>query len=1048
MKAEVLISTVVIRGVGVALLSSAMLVGAPVDFDREIRPILANNCFECHGPDEQSREAKLRIDTREGLFGPREDGPLLVPGKPGESEIFLRLVEPHPEDRMPPPEAHRHPTPDQIELIKRWIAEGADYAEHWAFIRPQAAALPTVSDPAWCLTPLDHHVLAKLDALGLKPQPEASPGTLARRLSLSLTGLPPTPRELDDFAAAFAQDRQGAVSTWVDRLLASPRFGEHMAWTWMDASRYADTNGYQADGPRQMWRWRDWLIAALNRNLPFDQLTAQMIAGDLLPPMAHQVWETGGVLRDARAGDQLLATGFLRNHRYDTGSGTIPAESKFENAADRMETVGTVWLGLTLHCARCHDHKFDPLPAKDYYRMLAFFDKVPELGSAIKDASHPYIFAPDATQRQELEKHDQVVAGAERARTEAESAISAAQAAWERDLVAGTNAGTRVTRGLLHRFAASTATATANLTPLRGSPLAVDAPAGMGWHFDGGTALQASAEVLAACAGAKAWTLSFWVRRDSAGDCAIFSAVDKPDQYRPGIEAEFVGGKLLLRHVARWVNSYIEFTSRDPFPVGEWRHVALLSDGRMQGVGYRAALDGDETAMICTHEVTNDSADAAPKAPLVLGASPFLPDFKGALADLRVYERRLDAGEVAFLAEQRSIATLAAVPEFSRSPLERRFLREHFLDSAAPGNLRELQSAVNTAASARTGFIKSLPPAMVMQEASGRQTHLRLRGAYDQLGEPVEPGVPSILPPLPADEPANRASLARWLMSPANPLTARVTVNRIWQQLYGRGFVDTPENFGTQSPRPEHAALLDWLAIEYERLGWDTKALLKLIVTSATFRQSSAAPAESWSRDPDNRLLARGPRHRLPIAIVRDSALAISGLLERSIGGPSVLLEPLIGQNDRVVEIEAELNTRRRTLYTFWKRNAPHAMLAVFDTADRNQCSVRVHHTNTPLQALVGLNEPGLAAAAHAFGQRMAAVPDNASERVAWGFRAVTGERPGTEEHARLVEALAVYEQHFRENPGAAGQLGGPDIAPWTVLGNLLLNLDRTLSLE
>ncbi len=1032
------------RTLRLAVLCLMFCIGCPVfsraaalDFNRDVRPILADNCFECHGPDEKARKAKLRFDTREGIFAPRQKGPVLVPGKPDESEFIRRLMSSDPDEVMPPPKAHRKPTTAQIETLRRWVAGGAHYAEHWAFAPPVRHEPPAVSQPEWCRNDLDRFVLAHLDGAGLTPQPEAAPEVLARRLSLALTGLPLSVPTADRFVAAHARDADVAVAALADELLKSPAYGEHFAWSWMDAGRYADSNGYQLDGNRSMWRWRDWLIAALNNNQPFDQMTREMLAGDLLIPAPLRNWQSGDLIRDTEAGGRVLATGFLRNHSYDTGSGTIAAEARFENAADRMETVGTVWMGLTLHCARCHDHKFDPLPARDYYSMLAFFDKVPEFGMSLLGASHPYLRTPDRAGLAEVAALDAKVKAASATLEQAEAHIAKAQEEWEQRTSKSEQGAVvdrpafdaqRVTRGLRFHYAKEP------------------------FVFDGNTQQMESPDAVKLCEGGRAFAISFWFRQEGTGDAAILSSVNVPEGTWRGFTMDVVGGRLRLRLVYRWVHSHIEFLSREPFRAGEWHQVTVVANGLMQGIGYRAFLDGDASAMSCTHDVMNNNGAFDKKNKLVLGGSPFLPNFRGSLADLRFYDRALSTAEVRFLADRRSVAALVAIPVARRGDGERALIRHGFLETGADNEFKTLQQAVHKAEQARGEFIKTLPTTMVMQDVPGRPTHVRLKGSYDQLGEAVDANVPAILPPLPREVAPDRLALANWLASPRHPLTSRVSANRLWQQLWGRGFVDSPENFGTQCAQPEQAALLDWLATEYVRLGWDTKALLKLIVTSATFRQSSAAPADLWRRDPANRLLARGPRFRLPIHIVRDQALSVSGLLKPDIGGPPVLLEPVInrkGEEEDEGKSDSVLETHRRTLYTYWKRNAPHPMLAVFDVADRNQCEVRARRTNTPLQALVTLNESGLVECARAFARHIRQQEGGDAARLTFAFHSATGRAPVSEELQRLDEALQAYRGHFKSEPAAAAQLAGPDgDAAWTAMANVLLNLDATLTLE
>lgn len=1018
------------------IMITVLVFGAPttlcaedIDFSRDVRPILADNCFECHGPDEASREGDLRLDVLNNT-----PGSVIVPGRPSESRLMERLLSDDDDLVMPPRESKRRPSAEQIEILKRWIAQGAPHERHWAFITPEQPDVPEVSDSRWPRNAIDSFVLAHLDSRSMAPNLDAVPQVLARRLSLALTGLPILPERSNQFAAAWVTGPDQAVAAFVDELLASPAYGEHFAWSWMDAARYADTNGYQADGYRIMWPWRDWLIRSLNENLPFNIMTEQMLAGDLLVPEKHQNWESADWIVDDRSSDLLNATGFLRNHRYDTGSGTIPDESKFENAADRMETVATVWMGLTMLCARCHTHKYDPIENHEYYRLLSFFDNVREAGAALRGASHPYIRTPNADQRAELKRLHAILKEAEDAFAAAEDQIRKEQLIWEAELLddtavpqpgargesdgnSGVNSPTtrkRVTRGLRFHFAEN--------------PLS----------FDGRNSITESAEPIAMCAGNQRWTISFWFRPESESDGAIFSSVEEPERYRPGIQADWTNGKIRVRHVCRWVNSYIEYQSEKRLAIGRWHHVTFRSDGRMQGIAYSASLNGDDDAMTCTHPVTNDSAERAGKAPLVLGGSPLLRGFVGKLRDLRFYDRELLPAEVRSLADSRSLWEIAGIPRESRTRAEADYLRLAFLESSElPDELKTLQNSLIVARARLDEAIQSAPATMVMKEENTKQTRVRLAGVFDSLGVGVETATPAFLPPLPAGE-RNRLTLARWLTHPAHPLTARVCVNRIWQSLWGRGFVESPENFGTQSAKPLHDSLLDWLATEYIRSGWDTKALIRLIVNSRTFRQSSAASESAWSSDPENRHFARGPRYRMPVHSVRDQALFLSGRLDQTVGGPSVVLDEVIGQNGKRVNVPFEEADNRRTLYTFWKRNSPHPMLSAFDIADRNQCEVRALRTNTPLQALVTLNEPGFAASARALAERILAMSGAKTTRLRWLWQACTGRVP-TEP---TIDRLQQIHQDY------VAIADGNETLAWTAICNVLLNLDATLTLE
>jgi len=1052
-----------------------------IDFNRDVRPILADTCFECHGPDAAARKGKLRLDTKADVLKDRDGYAIVVPGKPDDSELVLRIFSDDRQERMPPAKAHRQLTPKQAQTLKRWIAQGADWDEHWAFNAPVQASLPEVKNTNWPTNPIDRFVLAKLEAEHIEPQPPAQPQVLLRRLSLDLTGLPPTVPQLDQFAIDYQRDARQAVNSAIDRLLADDQYGRHMAWTWMDAARYADTNGYQGDAPRVMWRWRDWMIHALNENLPYDRMTEQMLAGDLMEPVQAYKWETGDLLRDKQMSHLLTATGFLRNHRFDSGSGTIPEESKFENAADRMETTATVFMGLTMQCARCHDHKFDPIKNSEYYQLLAFFDKTPEYGSAMRGASHPYVYAPSDKQRQTLKEHDQRVSTAKKALADAEKKIQKEQADWETQIGKSPFVEKhRVTTGLKFQYLdpMNPKLVKKPIQPFKTRNGVKDLPAGAlafvhqrpkvdsarrgkAIRFNGKTLLRGPNDPGKITAGAKRWTLTLSFRADNVADQSLLSIVEKPDTNRNGIQVDLANSKLRLRHVCRWNHSVIEFVSTEAIEPSRWYHLAFTSDSRMQGIGYRAYLNGRPQLMRITKVTTNDSAGGGANAPLVVGGGPFYPGFQGALSDVRFYDRNLSADEVAMLADARSITVISQIPAAKRNALEHKTLRQYFLEHEAPPETAGLRTAVLRAEDNRRQFIKTLPTTMVMQDVTWRaQTRVRNKGIYNKLGDAVNPATPAVLPPLGANGKPNRLDLARWLVSGKHPLTTRVAVNRIWQQLFGRGLVDSPENFGTQCAKPLHAELLDWLAVEYVRRNWDTKALIKLIVQSSTYQQSSKAPADLWSRDPKNRLLGRGARYRLSFAVIRDQALHISGLLDTDYQGPPIKLEEFNRQKlSKTTEPRDEPAPRCRTIYTYWKRNAAASMLASFDPADRNICTVTVRRTNTPLQALITLNEKGLFEAAGAFAQRI----DNqgvktTDERLIYAFRSVTGQRPTPQETVVLKQALAKYRAQFTKNPEAADEVmkvagmtpsrSVPELAAWTALANMLLNMDRTLTRE
>ncbi len=770
----------------------------PVNFNRDIRPVMADTCFRCHGFDEKARKAKLRLDVREDALKPTKSGEVpIVPGKPEQSELIRRILTTSEDDRMPPESIHKPLTTEQKELFRRWIAEGAEYQAHWAFIKPAEVVPPKVKLSRWVRTPVDNFILARLELRNWQPARETDKRTLLRRVSLDLTGIPPTPAEVDAF---LADHSPRAYETVVDRLLASPRYGERMAQDWLDAARYADSNGYQVDRDRELWAWRDWVIEAFNQNMPFDQFTVEQLAGDLLP--------------DARLA-QKIATGFNRNCMINEEGGIIPEEFLAEYCADRVETTSTVWLGLTMGCARCHDHKYDPLTQKDYYSLVAFFHNVTEKG--VGDYSQPI---------------------------------------------------------------------------RRNTPPFVKLPAP-----------EAEAKLAA-------------LRRDlekASRRLAKLTSTNSPD--------------------------YAALTNR--------------------------------------------------------------------IARLKKQTEETDL---------------------------------------------------------------TIPVTLVMAELSEpRPTFVLLRGDYDKKGDRVSAITPSQLPPFPSGQPTNRLGLARWLVSPDNPLTARVTVNRLWQSAFGSGLVRTTEDFGTRGELPSHPELLDWLANEFVRTGWDVKRMMKLLVMSGTYRQDSRVTPELRTLDPDNRLLARGPRYRLSAEAIRDQALAVSGLLVEKVGGPSVkpyhpegLYQQVtsgLGTTNYVPGQGADLY--RRSLYTYWKRSVPNPAMLVFDAPFRETCTVRRSRTTTPLQALNLLNDPTYVEASRFLAQRMMREGGSSPEsRIRLGFRLVADREPRPAELRVLVAGWRRMESSFRPDRSAAEKLlavgetkGDPtldvvELAAYATVASTLLNLDETLTKE
>ena len=1007
-----------------------------VDFNKQILPILSDNCFDCHGPDKHSRKAKLRLDTKEGLYSQIDfdkvrEGDLLA------SPLIERVVTTDEDDLMPPSESHRSLTESQISLLKQWVKEGADYEEHWSFVPPKKAKV-SIKDTSAIQNEIDRYVLAKLENKGLSLKEKAKPETLCRRIHLLLNGLPPTQDELDSFVTDFEKRGQMALEARVDTLLNNPAYGEHNAWSWLEAARYADTSGYQSDSKRIMWRWKDWLIEALNENIPYDQLTIQMLAGDLLIPKDEQNWQTGDYIRNDEHRKLITATGFLRNHRYDLGSGTIPAESKFENAADRLETVGTVWMGLTMQCARCHDHKFDPISAEDYYRMMAVFDKVSEVGSAVSRAnSHPYIITPTAEQKIKCDELDKSLSKLESEILKEKSNFDQQLKNWLRSKVKKEN---RVSRNLKFHFAMFAE----NTVPKakEGKVINGQGILGNSWEFDGKTNVELKNEVSLLLGPRRRWTLAAWIKVDEYGEMAVMGSMLDPANRRRGVQIEVIEGKVRLRQISRWFHSAIEIVSKEKLEIGKWHHVAFSNDSRNQGLAYKAWLDGSQDKMEMTREVNNDGAAGrkGEDVPFNIGKLPHVKNLRGAVADIRLYDRDLDDEEVKILAFNKPLSQLE----------DRRLIERHVYDEELTGDLAVLwENLVNTRLK-RQKYLDSLPTTMVMDHDSLRQTYFHARGAYDKKEQRLMPGALSAFNRNDVQV-SNRLDFAKWLVSGEHPLTGRVIVNRLWTQLWGRGFVDTPENFGTQCAEPEHRELLDFLTVRFIDNGWDMKETLKYIILSAAWQQSSQANEEEYKADPENKLLSRGPRFRLPASVIRDQALHVSGILKHKIGGPPVAIGKLLDRKGSKINV-APYNTTRRSVYTFWKRNQPFPFFKPFDTADRTMCDVRVIRTNTPLQALITLNEKSLFDSAKELAKQVAGVEGGDNEKIQWLYRTVTASKASASQLSLLKNSLESYRLHYKQNTGGTSAISkdssGIEQAAWATLANVVMNLDRTLCLE
>jgi hypothetical protein len=1001
----------------------------PIDFAHQIRPILSENCFTCHGPDDQQRKAKLRLDTKAGAFKElRDGGHAIVAGDPKNSVLLQRLLAEDPHERMPPAKTNKKLTPKQIDLVTKWIEQGAPWSEHWAFVTPKRPALPKVKNAAWARNAIDKFILARLEGEGMTPSPESDRIRLIRRLTFDLTGLPPTPAEIDAFLGDAGPNAYDKV---VDRLLNSPHFGERLALDWLDAARYADTHGYHIDSGRDMTRWREWIIDAFNTNLRYDRFILEQLAGDLLPEATLS---------------QKIASGFNRNHMINFEGGAIPEEYHNAYIVDRVNTTTTVFLGLTVACAQCHDHKYDPITQKDYYQLYAFFHNVPENGlDGSKGNAAPVLKSPTKKQQQQLDKIDAAIAQIEKQLQGPLPQVDSAQAAWEQ--------------------------AMAGKQPVAWSALELKS-----FISAGGATLKKLDDGSILAIGPNPATETYTVTFALAADLKQIT----------GLRVEALPDKSLpAKGPGRASNGNIVMT--------DVRLTVKLADGSIKALKFKAAsasfsqvdypvghaIDADPKSGWAIHPEIGKPHFAVFELaePRASGGALFTLtlDFQSQFAQHQIGRFRLSTTDAKNPHTKstlpQAIDAILAVAADQRTAAQKEQLRTYYRQNVST-ELKSLGGELAKLRKDRLALEKQISTTMVMQDmATPRKTYLLLRGEYNKRGEEVKAGVPEILPPLPQGAPANRLGLAQWLIDPAHPLTARVAVNRFWQMFFGTGIVKTAEDFGAQGEQPSHPELLDWLAVEFQGSGWDTKALVRLMVTSATYRQSTKVTKDMLARDPENRLLARGPRQRLQAEFIRDQALAISGLLNREIGGASVypyqpkgLWSELSIRGDsknwtaQFYEQSHGKDLYRRSMYTFIKRTSPPPTMSTFDAPDRETCTVRRSRTNTPLQALVLLNETTFVEASRMLAQRMMTEAKSVDERIVFAFRLATGRPPGEKELAILRNIFHKQLESYRQNPKAAlallsvgesprnEQMPIADLAAYSIVASVILNLDETIT--
>jgi mono/diheme cytochrome c family protein len=1021
---------------------------AKVDFNRDIRPILSDNCFTCHGPDESKRMAGLRLDVKESALAVAESG-----------KLVQRVANEKPALRMPPPYSGRKLTDAQVQKIKDWVAAGAVWNEHWAYVPPRRADPPAVQLSTWSRNPIDTFVLARLEKEGLKPSPEADRGILLRRLSFDLTGLPPTPAEVDAFLADKSPD---AYEKQVERLLASPHYGERMAMQWLDLARYADTHGYHIDSAREMWHWRDWVIDAYNRNMPFDQFTVWQLAGDLLPNATRE---------------QKLASGFNRNHMINFEGGAIPEEYQNEYVVDRIDATSTVWMGTTMGCARCHDHKYDPIRQRDFYSMGAFFNTISEVGlDGSEGNAKPYMILPDEKQQRTLSDYDYRIETLELKLPMTE--LNRRQKEWEKDW--NSRISEPVTGGLTAWYELDGSLSDISGNGRHGRVRSGDLTFGAGpwgrWaEFDGRTQV---AFPDSAFDPSKRFSVAFRLVSNSRFEQSVITCIDDPAT-RKGFEvvaedAVVIPYQRRAQHLSvrlsrQWPADALAIRTRERLLTGKSLHLTVTYDGSGSAAGLRLWLDGKpaETEVIADKL----SAPVDVKHALEVGSTAYGRAFAGRIDDLRIYNRVLPPVDIGQIAIHYPAETLAGDPS-KKSKDQEANLRNYFLLNIVADPYRSEYAEWKALVKQREEFERDLPTTMVMREMDEpRATYVLARGDYREKRDKVTPSAPSFLPPLSDTEPANRLALARWLVDPNHPLTSRVAVNRLWQMHFGIGIVKTSEDFGSQGDPPSNQQLLDWLATEFIRSGWDVKAMHRLILTSAAYRQTSKVTPALLERDPENRLIARGPRYRLPAEMVRDNALAVSGLLNPAIGGPPVLPYQPPGLWEElafgdVFSAQAYVQSHgedlyRRGMYTFWKRTVPPAMLTTFDAPDREKCTARRPVTNTPLQALALWNDPTFLEAARALAQRtLLEAKPKVDARVEHAFRLATLRQPDTKELNVLRNAVDRQLTIYAKNESGAEslvrigeskfdpRLKPAELAAWMNICSIILNLDETVTKE
>lgn len=1034
-----------------------------LDFNVHVKPILSDKCFLCHGPDKANQQADLRLDVPEAAYAELVNSPGkkgITPGKLNKSEVYHRIISHDPEYLMPTPKSNLKLSAYEKAVLVKWIEDGAEYKPHWAFIPPKEPKVPTVKVADWAINPIDNFVARKLETKKLEPSDAADKEVLLRRLTFDLTGLPPTVEEINDF---LSDESDNAYEKQVDRLLASRHYGEKMALDWMDLARFADTHGYSVDRYRDMSPWRDWVIKAFNKNLPYDEFVTWQLAGDMLPNPTKE---------------QVLATAFNRIHPQNMEGGIIPEEFRVEYVVDRANTVGLAFMALTVGCAKCHDHKYDPISQKNFYELTSFFNNVNEAGQISWDDAMPV-----PTMLWTTEKQDELLALLDnevgKKETDLSSVVKSERTSFENWLDNKGHSGIRSAsypKGIEGHFTFDKSSLANKINPgqkgemkRQGSndekPEFTEGLNGMGLKLNGDAWFDCGSVGRFRRSEPFSAGIKVNIPKDIKNGVIFHKGIGAALYNFRGFHLAIKDNKLeLLMAHTQPDNAIIEYGQ--DLPRNKWIHLVVTYDGSSEATGFKVYLDGEELKTTVAvdnlyKDITFYGKGNKGEPGLQVGARWRGIGIGGAVVDdVMAFDRELTAIEVAGLYDQKKLEDVASKSKNELSKTEKELLFTYFLHNHSKSYGDALKK-IEQARTAQADSVEGMQELMVMKEMKERRRAFVLeRGLYDAYGEEVFPNTPESVMPMPEDLPRNRLGFAKWLLHDDHPLTARVTVNRYWQNYFGRGIVRTTEDFGNQGELPSHPELLDWLAIEFIKSGWDVKALQKLIVMSATYRQDSYTSDELREIDSENILLARGPSVRLTGEMIRDNALMASGLLNDSIGGKSVKPYQPVGLwkvNGQQYRRDSAEKLYRRSLYTIWKRSVPHPTLATFDTPERSECTVRRQKTNTPLQALVLLNDPTFIETSKAIGEYMTRL-DDPEEGISQAFLKLTGRKPKSEELDILKELQKrEYAKLVEKEEKAMGWLAAGEyqhdssldpkmIAANAVVASTIMNADATIT--